>query len=264
MVLREESDAADGAVESWLERLEAAGATATPSRAHVRYVVTRREVYYVPRIEVEAYAATGQRDGALSALRAIDILNVGKLGTAYATSADRTIARLAGVSGAVRPSLSAPSPLILAALLDAAITTGRLYWQSASNPALQRQPIEGRIAWRTGEDGRQRPTLADRPRAVLLACNPVWYVDPIEMRAGPVDLGIAPVLAAAAVSAPALTARQAERSQIAWRRAISRAAADAPVTERPAGPNSARVTRLQLESIVGVAQSDDLTAVRKS
>lgn len=235
MVLRVEGDAADGAVESWLERLDAAGAGPTPSRTHVRYVVTRREIYYVPRIEIEAYAASVLRDGTLSSLRPVDILNTGKLGSTSVTPADRTIARLAGVSGAVRPSLSSPSPLILATLLEAAIAVGRLYWQSASNPALQRQAIEtGRIVWGTGEDGRQRPRIAGRPHAVLLACNPVWYVDPVTMRAGPVDLGIAPDLAAAAVSAPALTARQAERSQIAWRRAISLGAADAPATERPA------------------------------
>ncbi len=77
MVLRTDADAADGAVDSWLERLDVASSGGAPvSRTHVRYVLARREVYYVPRLEFEAYAATVLRDGTIANLRRVDILNV--------------------------------------------------------------------------------------------------------------------------------------------------------------------------------------------
>jgi superfamily II DNA or RNA helicase len=231
VVLRTDADAADGAVDSWLERLDVASSGGAPvSRTHVRYVLVRREVYYVPRLEFEAYAATVMRDGTIANLRRVDILNVGKLGGSYVTAADRTIARVAGVSGVMRPALSASSPPILGTLLELAIETGRLYWESPSNPPLRRRDIQtAQLVWRIDSDDRRRPGLEGRTRAVLLAARPVWYVDPATMEAGAVDLGIGADLAAIAVSSPALTARQADRSQIAWRRAIP------PVANAPVG-----------------------------
>jgi superfamily II DNA or RNA helicase len=232
---RVEGDAADGAVDSWLERLDGAGAErAARGAAQVRYVLTHREIYYVPRVEIEAFAATPLRDGTLSNLRSIDILNMTKVGASFVAPIDRTIGRLAGISGATRPVLASPSPPILGTLLELAIETGRLHWKSASDRPLKRHPIaSARLTWRTDSDGRQRPTLEDRPRAVLLPAKPVWYVDPVAMEAGPVDLGIPPELAAVAVSSPALTQRQAERSQVVWRRAIAPGGADAPASSTP-------------------------------
>ncbi|HEY1654526.1 MAG TPA: DEAD/DEAH box helicase [Candidatus Tumulicola sp.] len=234
MVLRSEVDAADGAVDSWLERLDAAsGERSSSPRTQLRYVLSHREVYYVPRIELVAWAAVVLRDGSLENLRPVDVLTAGRLGNTYVTPADRTIARLAAVSGIVRPALSAPVPAILATLLELAIETGRLHWQSASNPPLRRAALSGvRLVWRTDSDGRQRPALEDRSRAVFLPARPVWYVDPNTMEAGPVDLGIAAELAAVAVSAPALTPQQADRAQIPWRRAVSATAAP-PATRLP-------------------------------
>ncbi|MEO6834711.1 MAG: DEAD/DEAH box helicase [Candidatus Tumulicola sp.] len=236
MFSRVEADAADGAVDSWLERLDAAGAGPSSRAAtQVRYVLTHREIYYVPRVEIDAFAATVLRDGTLSNLRPIDVLNMTKLAGSFVTPIDRTVGRLAGVSGVARPVLAAPTPPILGTLLDIAIETGRLHWKSGSNPPLKRNAIaRGRLTWRTDPDGRQRPTLVDRPRAVFLPAKPVWYVDPATMEAGPVELGIAPELAAIAVSSPALTQRQAERSQIVWRRAVAPGGADAPASRTPA------------------------------
>ena len=239
MVLRTDADAADGAVDSWLERLDVASSGGAPvSRTHVRYVLARREVYYVPRLEFEAYAATVLRDGTIANLRRVDILNVGKLGGSYVTAADRTIARVAGVSGVMRPALSASSPPILGTLLELAIETGRLYWKSPSNPPLRRRDIQtAQLVWRIDSDDRRRPGLEGRTRAVLLAARPVWYVDPATIKAGAVDLGIGADLAAIAVSSPALTARQADRSQIAWRRAIP------PVANAPVGRSTSDQVR---------------------
>jgi superfamily II DNA or RNA helicase len=227
-----ERDAADGAVESWLERLDSmAGVAEGRPSAHIRYVLSQREVYYVPKIEIEAYAATMLRDGTVGNLRAVDILNMTKLSGSFVVQGDRTIGRLAGISGITRPAMAAPSAPILGTLLELTIETGRLFWKSAANRPLVRKAIErGRLTWRTGADGRQRPTLDGRPQAIFLPAKPVWYVDPASMEAGPVDLGISAELAATAVSSPALTERQAQRAQIVWRRVVTPAGGDAPAS----------------------------------
>lgn len=230
MLSRSNGDAADGAVDSWLERLGTSAQRPRPSRTQVRYVLDRREIYYVPRVELEAYVVTPAQDGTLASQRLADIGALGRLGSSTVNAADRTISRLAAVSGVVRPALEPASPPMLAALLELTIETGRLHWRSASGAPLTRHAIASRLIWRTGSDGRQRPALADRPQAVLLASKPLWYVDPQTAQAGPVDVGIAPELAAAAAAAPALTPAQAERSQVAWRRVIPGSAADPPET----------------------------------
>jgi superfamily II DNA or RNA helicase len=236
VISRTEGDAADGAVESWLERLDAVRSEHSSRRpTHVRYVLTHREVYYVPRFEIEGFAATLLRDGTLANLRPIDIVNMPRLGGSVVTPVDRTIARLAAVAGVTRSGLTSPSAPILGTLLDLALETGRLHWKSASNPPLKRQAIDdARLTWRTDADGRQRSSLLGRPQAIFLPAKPVWFVDPQTMQAGPVDLGIDPELAAVAVTSPALTERQAERSQVVWRRVVASAIADAPVSRMAA------------------------------
>ncbi|HKU80546.1 MAG TPA: SNF2-related protein, partial [Candidatus Tumulicola sp.] len=228
MLFRGEGDAADGAVDSWLERLGSSAQRQRPPRAHVRYVLDRREIYYVPRVELEAYVVTASLDGTLGGQRPVDVATLGRLGSATITPADRTISRLAAVAGVVRSAIDPPSPPVLAALLELAIETGRLHWHAPAGPPLTRFEIASRLTWRTGSDGRQRLTLEDRPQAILVPSKPVWYVDPQEAQAGPVELGIPPDVAAAAATAPALTLQQAARSQIAWRRAIPAVDADPP------------------------------------
>ncbi|HTX58728.1 MAG TPA: SNF2-related protein, partial [Verrucomicrobiae bacterium] len=228
-------DAADGAVDSWMERLAAFDAEPVArAGTQVRYVLKLREIFYVPRVEIEAYAATVLRDGTVTSSRALELGSLGTLGGKYVTPADRAIARLAA-AGAARGSIAAPAPAVLGALLDLAVETGRLHFDALEEPPLQLQPLgSARLTWQSGNDGRQRPALEGMPGLVLLAAKPVWYVDAHLHRAGPVELGLPPELAAIAAASPALTQRQAQRVQQVWRRAVAPALAAAP-----AAPESA-------------------------
>ena len=110
---------------------------------------------------------------------------------------------------------------MLGVVLHLAVETGRLHWESRTNPPLRERALTGaRLSWHTDPDGRQRLVLFDRPGVTLLPSRPLWYVDAASGVAGPLDLGIDPELATLLASAPALTERQAARVHAVWRRAM--------------------------------------------
>jgi superfamily II DNA or RNA helicase len=233
---RDDRDAADGAVDSWIERIGSFANDRPPKSGNrVHYILSVREIYFVPRVTIEAIVGATSRDGTLGKTRRVDAASLAHLPGAHVTTVDRTIGRLIGGSSVARSALQPPSPAILATILDLAIETGRLHWESASNPPLVRAPIEAAgLAWRIDDDdGRLRLTLQGRTHATLIPARPLWYVDAEAGSAGPAEVALDPELAAILVASPALTERQAQRAQIAWRRAVPLAIAPAPPLQTP-------------------------------
>ena len=222
-------DAADGAVDSWVEAVTSHGHTTreTPTRDHLRYAIEVREHFYVPRFHLAAYTVGVLKAGERGLPRSYDLHTLATSSAKNVSPADRTIGRLINASGLVG-GLGNASPVILGTLLEMLIETGRLHWRSVTTPALERRTIDGaRIAWRVGDDGRQRPHIEDYPATVLIGSSPLWYVDTERLEAGPAHVDspeIAPLLAAA----PALTEEQAKRAHIALRRVFASAGIEGP------------------------------------
>lgn len=214
-------DAADGAVESWIAQLasvagERGGASHKPQ---IHYILTRREVHYVPRVEVSAFVAASHKDGSLGATHQLELGKLTQTNVQYVTPIDRAIGRLINASGLFSGFGGAVSPHVLAALFEQLLASGRAHWGASKNPPLILRRIErARIAWQNGSDGRQRPCVEGRPTSVFLPSTPVWYVDSATWEAGPVDLNVAPDVAARAIAAPSLTHKQANMAQGLWRR----------------------------------------------
>ena len=209
-------DAADGAVDSWIESVAAAAAEepAPFERDHVRYTIDVRERYYVPHFELAAFAVPVLKSGIGSA-RPYDLRGLSTAGAKHVLPADRAIGRLINASGLLGGLGNVPPP-ILATLLEMLIATRRLHWRTVETPPLVREPIEGaRIVWQQHEDGRQRPHLEHLPSTLLLGTSPLWYVDAEHFAAGPVRTDAPPAIAAQIAVAPALTPDQARRAQIA-------------------------------------------------
>jgi superfamily II DNA or RNA helicase len=212
-------DAADGAVDSWLQSITAQRfETAQPRREHLLYVLDVRESYYVPRVELTARVVTLLKNGDQSMGRTIDVGTLAQGTGRYALPIDRTIGRLASVSGLT--GLGTLSPKLFATLLDLLVSTGRVHWQSPKHPPLRRGDVsDARFSWRIDSaDGRQRPSVEGRASARLLPSDPLWYADADRNEAGTIDLGIAPELASALALAPSLNATQARRAQTLWHR----------------------------------------------
>ncbi len=220
-------DAADGAVDSWIATLDEAARSAVRAQpSSVRYVIVHRETYYVPRIEITAFVAPELRGGDLGKARKLDLATLSASSAQYVARVDRSIARLLYAGGATWPSLAIPAPPVLGAALELAIETGRLYWETlASAPLRARALSAATLDWLEGEDGRWRLRLATLPDAVLLPSAPLWYVDPRDGTAGPVALDVPAELLPELAGAPALTARQAERAHVTWRRVLPQIAA---------------------------------------
>ncbi len=107
-------------------------------------------------------------------------------------------------------------PVILAGSLGASalermLATGRCHWLDRNTPALARG--EARAAtceWSLADDGRQWLVLrADPPASAILRLSPPWYLDREAGCCGPLELGLAPALAAAIAAAPAVRPEQA-------------------------------------------------------
>jgi superfamily II DNA or RNA helicase len=212
-------DAADGAVDSWLQAITAQRFESTaPRREYVIYLLDVRESYYVPRVELIARVATLLKNGERSMGRAIELAHLGQGTGRYTTPVDRTIGRLASVSGLT--GLGTLSPKLFATLLDLLLATGRVHWHSPNNPPLQRADMgDAKFTWRIDPiDRRQRAGIHGRPSARLLPSDPLWYADPDHNEAGTIDLGITPELASALALAPSLNARQARRAHTMWHR----------------------------------------------
>src|SRR5581483_5319102 len=161
-------DAADGAVDSWIESVAAAAAEepAPFERDHVRYTIDVRERYYVPHFELAAFAVPVLKSGIGSA-RPYDLRGLSTAGAKHVLPADRAIGRLINASGLLGGLGNVPPP-ILATLLEMLIATGRLHWRTIESPPLRREQVSAAgIAWETHADGRQRPHLAERPSTIL-------------------------------------------------------------------------------------------------
>jgi len=95
--------------------------------------------------------------------------------------------------------------------LGAMLETGRCHWREPHGSALAAGPIRSAsFAWRLGDDARLRLVLESEPPPARIATTaPPWYLDLDAGRAGPIEAGIAPGVAAALAAAPALEAEQA-------------------------------------------------------
>lgn len=222
-------DAADGAVDSWIEALlSTQSPDLAPARDHLRYTIEVREHYYVPRFQLAAFVVPVYKAGTHGAPRAQDLRTLGQAGAKHVLPADRTIGRLIAASGLLG-GLGNLSPTVLGTLLEVMIRTGRLHWSSLHAPALQFEPVrEARIAWRMDEDARQRPHVDGRPSTVLINASPLWYADPESDTAGPVDAAIPAEIATAIAAAPALTEEQARRAHVALRHLFTPAGVEGP------------------------------------
>ncbi|MDE2481354.1 MAG: DEAD/DEAH box helicase, partial [bacterium] len=214
-------DAADGAVDSWIESV-VASATRVESNAprdHLRYAVEVAEQFYVPRFTIAAFLVSVGRDG-VSTSRRYDLPNLATASAKHVTQADRIIGRLVNASGLIG-GLTGPAPVVTGTLLLAMVRTGRLHWRDVTAPPLRYEPLDGAsLAWTSDEDGRQRLHVAGHPGTVLVPTIPLWYVDPDLGTTGPVETRVAPDLGALLASAPSLTPDQARRVYAALRRIV--------------------------------------------
>jgi superfamily II DNA or RNA helicase len=232
-------DAADGAVQSWLTRLQQLRRErpALSRGPQLHYVLDITERYYVPHLDLSAFVATTLRTGTLGQSRRFEIGRLAQSTEKVVTPADRTIGRLVNVSGLLSGLSGSISPRILAALLEQLASTERLHWRSPENPALSPSPLTAtHLAWRLDGDGRQRPCIEGRSTTHFLPANPVWYVDVATWEVGPVDLGIDPELAAQLVFSPALNDAQARLAKSMWHRIF-----DGSRTAPPHADSNARV-----------------------
>ena len=214
-------DAADGAVESWIAQLaSAAGEQRSDARKpQIHYILARREVHYVPRVDITAHVAATHKDGSLGATHRLELNKLTQTNVPYVSPIDRAIGRLVNASGLFSGFGGAVSPHVLAALFEQLIASGRTHWNATKNAPLVLHRIErGRIAWQIASDGRQRPCVEGRSQSIFLPSTPVWYVDTSTWEAGPVDLNVPPDVAARAIAAPSLTPKQANMAQGLWRR----------------------------------------------
>ncbi|HZZ00582.1 MAG TPA: SNF2-related protein, partial [Candidatus Baltobacteraceae bacterium] len=212
-------DAADGAVDSWLQTITAQRFESTePRREHVLYLLDVRESYYVPRVDLISRVATLLNNGERSMGRTVDLSILAQGTGRYATPIDRTIGRLASVCGLT--GLGTLNPKLFATLLDLLLATGRVHWHSPDTLPLRRADVsDAKFAWRIDpSDGRQRPGIEGRKSARLLPSDPLWYADSESNTAGTIDLGIAAELASALALAPSFNANQARRAHTMWHR----------------------------------------------
>lgn len=212
-------DAADGAVDSWVEAVTASTqANGRIPREAIAYTIDVQEQYYVPRLVLNAYAG-GRR---------VDLATLSSASAKYVTPLDRTAGKLIGASGLIG-GLRNLSPVVVGTLLHVLISSGRLHWKNVEAPPLREVPIdEGRLAWLRGADGRQRLHVSGRPSSLLLPAAPLWYVDARSNVAGPVHAAISEATAAALATAPSLTPEQARRVNVALRHVFASAHVDAP------------------------------------
>ncbi|HET9028854.1 MAG TPA: DEAD/DEAH box helicase [Candidatus Aquilonibacter sp.] len=212
-------DAADGAVDSWVEAVAASTTeTAKLPREHILYAIDVQENYYVPRFVLNAFAAA----------RRVDLATLATANAKHATAADRTIGKLVSASGLLG-GLRNVSPIVLGTLLEALIATNRLMWRTTEAPPLVHAPLErASLGWLRGADGRQRLHVAGRPSSILLPSAPLWYVDTRTNSAGSVGLDVPMATAAVLASAPSLTPDQARRVNVALRHVFSSAQVEPP------------------------------------
>ena len=205
-------DAADGAVDSWVEAVAASTAdSARLPREYLSYTIDVQEHYYVPRFVLSAFVA-GRR---------IDLAALATANAKYATQSDRTIGKLVAASGLLG-GLRNISPVVLGTLLQALVATHRLHWRTLDAPPLIEEPLDDEmLGWMRGSDGRQRLHLRGRPSTMLLPSAPLWYVDARINRAGAVGLNVPSATAAVLAGAPSLTADQARRVNVALRHVFS-------------------------------------------
>ncbi len=216
-------DAADGAVDSWIESLmeyETISHVSQP-RQQLRYVLEIRERFYVPHVHVEAHLVSLLKNGEFGTSVSYDLRSLATSSAKQALPVDRTIGRLLTASGLLGGLINV-SPVVLATLLEVMIETGRLHWKSLRNETLHREIAEdAHIEWRVDADGRQRPHIEGKPASILIPSTPLWYVDPQWCRAGPALTRIPANVATQFAKSPALTQEQARRAQIALRRVFS-------------------------------------------
>ncbi len=213
-------DAADGAVDSWIESMSADASKThrqPPQREHMRYTIEVSERYYVPTFRLAAFTVPVLKSGALGSGRPYQVANLEAATIKAVTPIDRTIGRLASAAG-VFGGLRSISPPLLGTLLEILIDTGRLHWQSIGNPTLLRAALEdGTLEWRVDADGRQRAHLAGSSDGVLLPSSPLWYVDPQRNVAGPLRTQFPRELEHHLATAPSFTPEQARRVQLELR-----------------------------------------------
>ncbi len=223
-------DAADGAVESWIESVNAVTAHKRREllREHVRYVISIEERFFVPSFSLQAFVVPMLRSGGLGNSRRYELQHLAAGSAKHLQPLDRTIGRLVGASGLLG-GMNALSPTILGTLLEVLLESERVHWQNLDQQAIQREDVaDARIAWRIDDDERQRPHLAGHPGSVLVGAMPLWYVDPDRNVAGRAEGDLAPDLAAVLAGAPAMTAEHAKRVQVALRRVFSATGIDGP------------------------------------
>ncbi len=233
MTDRRERDAADGAVDSWIEALAAWDAPHAnkSQRQQIHYTIDVRERFYVPAFQLNAFVLPLVKNAALGISTPYELGALATANAKTATPVDRTIGRLINSSGLLS-GLAGVSPVVLATLLDVLVETSRLHWRTVAKPPLVRAPLDNaRVAWRHDPDDRQRPYIEDHAASVLIAATPLWYVDPERNVAGPVDVAIPPHLATLLATSPALTAAQAKRAKLSLRRVFAASAIDGPHAE---------------------------------
>ena len=216
----EAGGASDGAVDAWTRRmLETVHDVTTPENAErLLYVVDVPESHGLRSMRLVPYVMPPA--GSSTAPREFSFLNVKSSRARFITGVDAAAGRLVSASGLLGLGQDL-SPAILAMLIELLATRGLLRWRDPSSPPLEYAPLTSvTLGWRTDEDGLIRVHLIEHAHAVLLPTAPLWYVDPAANRAGPVALNVAPELAATIARAPALSAAQAQRAQIAMHRLL--------------------------------------------
>ncbi|MDQ2866275.1 MAG: hypothetical protein M3R51_08615, partial [Candidatus Eremiobacteraeota bacterium] len=130
MLDRRERDAADGAVDSWIEALVAwdAPTESKTQRQEIHYAIDVRERFYVPAFALAAFVIPMAKNSAIGVAQSYELSNLATSNVKNASPIDRTIGRLVNASGMLS-GLSGLSPVVLGTMLEVMIGTGRLHWR---------------------------------------------------------------------------------------------------------------------------------------
>ena len=85
------------------------------------------------------------------------------------------------------------------------LATGRGRWGTPDGVAIREcAPVSGHLAWRTSQDGSQRPDVQLPAGLQILVLSSPWYVDPEAGTLGPVELDLPSRLVRTLLAAPAV------------------------------------------------------------
>jgi len=207
---------ADLIVKQWLDSLDALDRQRprrTPEQHHLRFILDLQEGDHGRVVRVAPYKTYRLKSNRWAKGTLFTAGSHSQAG--FLTPLDRELLRLleSFQRGQGRPRegyflVESTSAHLLERLLE----SERTHWQTLDNPVLiLGTPLSCKLGWQLDEEGLLRPRIAEAPRPdlVLLPMTPPWYLDPEPARAGLLETGLDPQVAALVASAPPIPVHHA-------------------------------------------------------